>query len=117
MPSPSPTVPTVLLVCGDDEFAVKSRAKALFQTWSAELGGMDHDIIDAAVSNGGEALRAIAWLREALNTLPFFGGAKVVWLQNCSFLGDDRTASSAAVTEVLAELAQELKVFKWAGVR
>ena len=101
----------VLLVCGEDDFNVKKRAREIFQKWSAELGGMDHEIIDAAVGNGGEALKAIAKLREGLNTLPFFGGGKVVWFQNCSFLGDDRTAGSQAVTETLAELSAELKVF------
>jgi DNA polymerase-3 subunit delta len=56
-------------------------------------------------------------LREALQTLPFFGGAKVVWLQNCNYLGEERTASVAAVTDALAGLAQELKSFRWDNVR
>ena len=114
---PAATPAPVLLVCGEDDFNVKQRARQVFQKWSEELGGMDHEIIDAQVSNGGEALKALAKLREGLNTLPFFGGGKVVWLQNCSFLGDDRTASSAAVTESLAELSVDLKVFKWQNVR
>jgi DNA polymerase-3 subunit delta len=41
----------------------------------------------------------------------------VVWFQNCSFLGDDRTAGSQAVTEALADLAAELKAFQWQNVR
>jgi DNA polymerase-3 subunit delta len=69
------------------------------------------------VGNSGEALNALGKLREALQTLPFFGGAKVVWLKDCNFLGDERTAQSAAVTESLGNLAQELKSFKWDGVR
>ncbi len=60
---------------------------------------------------------AIAKLREALQTLPFFGSGKVVWLRDCNFLGDERTASAQAVTETLAELAEELKIFKWQNVR
>ena len=107
----------VALVCGDDDFAVKERAKALNAQWSQELGGMDHEVIDAAVTNGGEALKAIGRLREALQTLPFFGSAKVVWLKDCNFLGDERAAQTAAVTEMLAGLALELKEFKWPGVR
>ena len=107
----------VALVCGDDEFAVKERARQLNAQWSQELGGMDHEIIDASVSNSGEALKAVARLREGLQTLPFFGSGKVVWLKDCNFLGDERTAQTAAVTEALAELAQELKEFEWKGVR
>ena len=107
----------VRLVCGDDEFAVKRAAREHFQRWCVEAGGMDHETIDASVANSGEALKSISRLREALQTLPFFGGSKVVWLQNCNFLGDERAASTAAVTETLAELAQELKKFSWDNVR
>jgi DNA polymerase-3 subunit delta len=108
---------SLCLICGDDDFAVKQRAKQIFAEWSAELGGMDHEIIDASVGNSGDALAALGKLREALNTLPFFGDGKVVWLRDCNFLGEDRTASSQAVTEALAQLAAELKIFSWQNVR
>ena len=105
------------VICGDDDFAVKQRARQIFTEWSAELGGMDHEIIEASVSNSGEALAALGKLREALQTLPFFGGGKVVWLRDCNFLGEERTASSQAVTAALADLAGELKTFSWQTVR
>jgi DNA polymerase-3 subunit delta len=111
--SPAPLV----MVCGEDEFAVKQRAKQLYQEWATELGGMDHEIIDAAASNSGDALKALGRLREALQTLPFFGSGKAVWFQSCNFLGDERAASAQAVTESLASLAQELKDFSWQNVR
>ena len=60
---------------------------------------------------------AIARLREALQTLPFFGSGKVIWLRDCNFLGDERAAAAQAVTETLADLAEELKKFSWQGVR
>jgi DNA polymerase-3 subunit delta len=107
----------VALLSGEDDFAVKQHAKELYQHWSTELGGMDHEVIDARVGNSGEALKALAKLREALQTLPFFGGGKAIWLRDCNFLGDDRTASSGAVTDTLAEIAQELKQFNWQNVR
>jgi DNA polymerase-3 subunit delta len=115
MPETKPTAPA--LICGDDEFAVKQRARELFHRWSDEIGGMDHETIDASVTNSGEALNAISKLREALNTLPFFGTGKAVWLRDCNFLGDERTASAKDVTEALADLAEELKGFEWRGVR
>src|SRR5438876_4514241 len=112
----TPSTP-FLLICGDDEFAVKGRARQVYEQWCKELGGMDHEIIDAQVTNSGEALKALGRLREALQTLPFFGSAKAIWLQNCNFLGEERTASAQAVTENLADLAQELKKFSWDNVR
>lgn len=109
------TAPLVL-VCGEDDFAVKQRAKHLYLQWTAEIGGLDHEIIDASVSHSGEALKVLSRFREALQTLPFFGSGKVVWLQDCNFLADEK-AASAAVTEALADLAQELKEFTWKDVR
>jgi DNA polymerase-3 subunit delta len=77
---------------------------------------MDHEIIDASVSHSGEALKALAKLREAMQTLPFFGTGKVIWLQDCNFLSDERAATKD-VTESLAALADELKEFAWQNVR
>lgn len=111
------SVSPLAFICGNDEFAVKKRAKEIFQGWVAESGGMDQEIIDAAVSNSGNALNAIAKLREALQTLPFFGSSKIVWLRDCSFLGEERAASAQAVVDTLADLAAELKGFKWENVR
>src|SRR5216117_2512028 len=118
MPGPAArSLSPVALVWGEEEFTVKQRAKEIYQHWCAELGGLDHEVIDAAVNNSGEALKAVALLREALQTLPFFGSGKAVWFQNCNFLGDERAASAQAVTATLAELAQELKEFPWKDVR
>ena len=112
---PKQSAPLVL-VCGEDDFAVKQRAKQIYLQWTEELGGMDHEIIDASVSHSGEALKALAKLREAMQTLPFFGTGKVIWLQDCNFLSDERAATKD-VTESLAALADELKEFAWQNVR
>src|ERR1035441_3184976 len=106
----------LVLVCGEDDFAVKQRAKQICLQWTEELGGMDHEIIDASVSHSGEALKALAKLREAMQTLPFFGTGKVIWLQDCNFLSDERAATKD-VTESLTALADELKEFAWQNVR
>ncbi|MGD0539310.1 MAG: DNA polymerase III subunit delta [Verrucomicrobiota bacterium] len=116
MPAPAFS-PPVALLCGDDEFAVKQHARQLFQQWCEQIGGLDHEAIDAGAANSGEALRALARLREALQTLPFFGTGKVVWFKDCSFLGTDRTATAQAVAEALASLAADLKAFRWDNVR
>jgi DNA polymerase-3 subunit delta len=115
--SKSASANPLALVCGDDDFAVKQRAKQLYTQWCEELGGMDHETIDATAGNADEALRALAKLREALQTLPFFGTGKAIWFRDCNFLGDERTASSSAVTDALGSLAGELKEFNWQGVR
>jgi DNA polymerase III subunit delta len=107
----------LMLICGDEEYTIKRRARQIFELWLQAPGGVDSEIIDAQAANSGEALKAIHQLREALQTLPFFNSHKAIWLQNCNFLGEDRVASSAAVTDTLAELAKELKAFAWQKTR
>src|SRR5438093_7884559 len=109
------SVKPLALVCGEDDLAVKQRARQLFQQWSAQASGFDHETIEAGAGNVGEALIALAKLREALQTLPFFGNAKVIWFRNCNFLADERTARAQAVAQTLAKLGQELKSFTWHG--
>ncbi len=107
----------LVLIHGDDDFAVSQRARQVYQDWCQEVGGMDHEVIVAAAANAGEGTKALDCLHEALQTLPFFGGTKVIWFRDCNFLGDDRTARAADVSSGLADLAAELKSFEWQNVK
>src|SRR4029077_17583928 len=42
---------------------------------------------------------------EALQTLPFLGGSKLVWLKNANFLADSVIGRAASVQEALEELS------------
>ena len=119
MPASKTKLPTepLCLVFGDEDFLVRDRASQVYEEWCAEAGGEDHQIIDGTVRNAAEALEALAKLNEAVQTLPFFGGAKVVWLRGANFLGDERTASSRDVTDRLNGLAKGWETFDWQGVR
>ncbi|MDW7980142.1 MAG: hypothetical protein RMH97_06205 [Verrucomicrobiales bacterium] len=107
--------PAVVLVCGSDEFGVSARAKQIYHDWCEQLGGADHEIIDGAATKTDDALKIIGRLREALFTLPFFGSGKAIWLRDCNFLGAQRLASAASVSEAVTELARELEAFDWAS--
>ena len=76
----------VFLITGDDDFAVKGRAKELYDQFCKASGGFDNETIDATASNSGAAMDAIGKLREAMQTLPFMGTTKVIWFQDCNFL-------------------------------
>jgi len=119
MPAAKPQLPTepLCLIFGDEDFLVRDRARQVCDGWCAEAGGEDHEIIDGTARNAAEALDALAKLNEAVQTLPFFGGAKVVWLRDTNFLGDERTASSRDVTDRLNGLAKGWETFDWQGVR
>lgn len=115
-PASSQSARPLVLIFGEDEFAVKQRAKEQFEQWSRESGGLSDEVIDGSVTNADQALTALRQLHEALQTLPFFGPTKVVWLRDCNFLGvDDRVSTSQAVTEALGQLVETLKAFAWDG--
>lgn len=112
-PLPDPLV----LVWGDDEFAVGRRARQIFESWIEAHPAADREIIEGSASVVDEALRVLARLREALQTLPFFGGPKLIWLRECSFLGEDRVSESKTTLEATADLARDLAAFPWNDVR
>ena len=50
-----PEAPLVL-IHGDDDFAVSRRARQVYHGWCEAAGGMDHETLDAAAVNAGEAV-------------------------------------------------------------
>lgn len=117
MGTASPETPPVVLVWGDDDHAVQRRAREVFQAWTSANPGTDEEVIDATAGNTDEVHRALARVREALQTLPFFGGVKAVWFRDCNFLGQDRVSEGQAVLEAVTEWVRELGAFRWDGVR
>ena len=96
-------------VVGSDEAEVKRVATELATNLTpAGAGDFGLEVIDGAADNAEQAAARIRSAIEALQTLPFFGSTKVVWLKNANFLGDDPKARSAAVQSALEQLYQLL---------
>jgi DNA polymerase-3 subunit delta len=74
---------------GSDEARVKEAALLLVRSLTPpEAGDFSNDIIDGTADNADHAGTICSNICMALQTLPFFGGTKVVWLKNANFLGD-----------------------------
>ncbi|MBS0660614.1 MAG: DNA polymerase III subunit delta [Verrucomicrobia bacterium] len=98
-------------VIGSDDGAVKEAARRLAETLApVSLDDISTEIIDGAVDGSGAAQQAIYATINALQTPPFFGGEKFVWLKSASFLADTVTGRSNAVLEALEGLAEVLKL-------
>ena len=96
----------IYAITGSDEARVKREAAELAQKLApAEAGEFGLEIIDAAADNVDGAANAIRSTIAALQTLPFFGGGKLVWLKSANFLSDDVRGKSTSVLEPLEELA------------
>jgi DNA polymerase III subunit delta len=92
-------------IIGSDEARVKREAAELAkQLAPAEAGEFGLETIDGAADNVDGAANAIRSTIAALQTLPFFGGGKLVWLKSANFLSDDVRGKSASVLEPLEEL-------------
>src|SRR6476646_12281771 len=92
-------------IVGSDEARVKREAAELAKKLApAEAGEFGLEIIDGAADNVDGAANAIRSSIAALQTLPFFGGGKLVWLKSANFLSDDVRRNSATVIDQLDEL-------------
>lgn len=112
--APMPATPvqskSIYLVGGADEFSIKQRASELAEKLAPKKAGeLGLEIIDGAAANQDEALKVLARLSEAINTVGLFGGEKLVWLKNTDLLADTQTTRAEAVKEALAELDELLK--------
>jgi len=107
----------VYAVVGSDEAEVKRVAAELAANLTpADAGDFGLEVIDGAADNAEQAAARIRSAIEALQTLPFFGTTKVVWLKNANFLGDDPKARSTAVQSALEELSELLDCGLGSGV-
>jgi DNA polymerase III subunit delta len=96
----------IYAVLGSDEAEVKRVAAELASNLTPPgAGDFGLEVIDGAADNADQAEARVRSAIEALQTLPFFGSTKVVWLKNVNFLADDQKARSAAVQSGLEELS------------
>jgi len=104
---PAKTI-TIHAVVGSDDGGVMAAAKEL-AAQLAPPGDFGLETIDGSVTNSEEAANRIDSAIQALLTYSFFGGAKLVWLKNATFLADDSTGRSEAVLASLEKLLATLE--------
>ncbi|HWN65029.1 MAG TPA: hypothetical protein VNN24_05010 [Candidatus Binatus sp.] len=107
----------IYAVVGSDEAEVKRAAGDLATKLTPpEAGDFGLEVIDGAADNAEQAETRIRSTIEALQTLPFFGGAKLVWLKNANFLGDTVIGRAAGVQSALEELTDLINADLGPGV-
>ena len=102
-------------LCGSDEDAVKKAAAALAHKL-APTDGMNFETIDGRADSVDGAIKSIQQVREAILTLPFFGGGKLVWWKAVNFLDETGVGRHASVKEALEELRPDLEKVDGASV-
>ncbi len=90
-----PQQKSVYLFFGTDEGMVSEKAARAFSALTEGTNEFSHEILEATVTDSDNAEAVTHQVIEALRTLPFFPGRKVVWMKKCNFLDDSVTAKSA----------------------
>ena len=101
--------PSTYFITGSDEAAVKKAAVALAAELAPGADAFGLETIDGAVDTVDAAAGKIHETSQALLTLPFLGGTKLVWLKSATFLADTVTGRSDSVSEALEALCEVLK--------
>ncbi len=110
-PSTKSVAPSsVWAVLGSDDLKVKDAASGLVRKLVAP-DNLDFglEIIEGAADNVESAERIIGQTIEAIQTIPFMGGEKVVWLKGATFLADTMIGRSETILQWLDRLTSLLQ--------
>ncbi|MGF1484369.1 MAG: DNA polymerase III subunit delta [Opitutales bacterium] len=97
-------------VCGDDDFLVSRRGREIFERLAegSDGDGFGPEVIEGAAGNVAEVESAVNEFRAAANTLPLFGGRKIIWLRGVNFLADSVTGRAEGTKVQVEQLQQAL---------
>jgi DNA polymerase-3 subunit delta len=108
----------IMAFVGSDEARLKAAALECFRTAVApenvEFGA---EIIDGIADNAEGAVNIVVQAIGALQTLPFFGSDKVVWLKGATLFADSQTGKAASVLDAVQSLSEVLEAGLPDGVK
>lgn len=87
--------------------------RAAQELWQEMVKEVDDDfskeVISGAAGNVGEVEAAVGQFLSALQTVPMFGGKKVLWLKDISFLADSVTGRAEGTEEAVKRMQAALE--------
>lgn len=112
------SLPGLFAIIGNDEGLVRERALHLYNRLTGGVDdGFTHEIIDGNAENSDAAFEICRRVAQALQTLPMFGGDKVVWLRNANFFADTITGRSQRTEEGVELLRKAIESGLPSGVQ
>jgi DNA polymerase III subunit delta len=101
---------SLFLFCGDDEFLIDQAAKARVEALCPETErAFGLEVIEATEDDTEKAVQALGQCLEAVQTVGFFGGRKVVWLRGAVCFADSRLGKTEAVKAAVERLTELIK--------
>ena len=99
----------LFLFFGSDEAKAKEAALKLSRKIAPKDNEFGLEIVNGAAENSDHATRILAQTTEAIQTIPFFGGEKVVWLQGATLFGDNIVGKSETTLRSVEAFLDMLK--------
>ena len=97
-------------ICGPDDFLVGRLGRERYDELAREIDDeFSRETISGFANNVGEVETAINQFREALQTISMFGGRRLVWLKDVSFLADTVTGRADSTLKQVEELQRLLE--------
>ena len=88
----------IVAFVGSDEARLKEAALKRFgQLVPPEEADFGAEVLDGGAENAEAAVRVVSQTIGALQTLPFFGGKKVIWLKGATLFADSQTGKAGSV--------------------
>ena len=98
------------LICGNDEYLVTSHSREWVDAvCPVEEQALSLEVVEGKAATIDEAIYALDGVLAALRTVGLFGGKKVVWLRDATFLKHAVIMKNAKVKGLLASLGSDLK--------
>ncbi len=99
------------LICGPDDFIVNRLGQERFAALAsaAQADDFAREIISGFAGNVDEVEVAVNRFRDAVQTVPMFGGQRVVWFKDVNFLADTVTGRAEGTLQQVAALQELLE--------
>jgi DNA polymerase III subunit delta len=107
---PAATPRNFTFICGQDDFLVGRMGKERYAELSGETADeFSREIVNGFAANVDEMESALNRFREAVQTVPMFGGRRVVWLKDVNFLADTVTGNAETTLGRVDDLRELLE--------
>jgi DNA polymerase-3 subunit delta len=94
-----------IFICGPDDFLVNRLGKERYDALAADVSDeFSREVLNGLANNMGEVEIAVNRFREAVQTMSLFGGKRVVWFKDVSFLADSVTGRAEGTLRLVEDL-------------
>jgi DNA polymerase III subunit delta len=95
-------------ICGQDDFLVGRMGRKRYEALAGDAADeFSREVVNGFALNVDEVEKAVNRFREAVQTVPMFGGRRVIWLKDVNFLADSVTGKAETTLKCVEDL-QEL---------